>query len=54
MIDCGAMATVIENHGPPSNRINYVIVGDGYARAELTTTLISHVQEVHGAAIQRA
>ena len=25
------MATVIENHGPPANRVNYIIVGDGYS-----------------------
>jgi hypothetical protein len=34
---------VIESHGPPANRVNYVIVGDGYSAAELTTTLITHV-----------
>lgn len=38
------MATVIENHGPPANRINYVIVGDGYSQAQLSTTLIDHVK----------
>jgi hypothetical protein len=43
-LDCGSMAAVIENHGPPSNRINYVIVGDGYSQAELTTTLLTHVK----------
>jgi hypothetical protein len=43
-LDCGSMATVIENHGPPANRINYVIVGDGYSAAELTTTLIDNVK----------
>jgi len=44
MIDCGPMAQVIEAHGPPSNRVNYIIVGDGYAQADLKTTLITHVQ----------
>jgi hypothetical protein len=42
-LDCGPDATVIENHGPPANRINYVIIGDGYAAADLNTTLIDHV-----------
>jgi hypothetical protein len=37
------MATVIESHGPPANRVNYIIVGDGYSATELTTTLITHV-----------
>ena len=43
MIDCGPMATVIESHGPPTNRVNYIIVGDGYSATELTSTLITHV-----------
>lgn len=34
-LDCGEMGTAVENHGPPSNRMNYVIVGDGYSAAEL-------------------
>jgi len=43
-LDCGSMATAIESHGSPANRINYVIVGDGYSQAELTTTLIDNVK----------
>jgi hypothetical protein len=38
------MATVIENHGPPANRINYIIVADGYSQSELQTTLLTHVR----------
>jgi hypothetical protein len=34
-LDCGAMGTAVEEHGPPSNRMNYVIVGDGYSAADL-------------------
>ncbi len=36
-LDCGAMGTALENHGPPSNRLNYLIVGDGYSQADLAT-----------------
>jgi hypothetical protein len=35
MLDCGTNGYVVENHGPPSNRVNYVIVGDGYQSADL-------------------
>lgn len=34
-LDCGGNGTAVENHGPPMNRANYVIVGDGYSDAEL-------------------
>ncbi len=34
-LDCGQNGTALENNGPPSNRMNYVIVGDGYSEAEL-------------------
>jgi hypothetical protein len=34
-LDCGGMGSAVENHGPPSNRLNYVIVGDGYSEQEL-------------------
>jgi hypothetical protein len=38
------MGAVIENHGAPANRINYVIVGDGYSQAELSTTMLTHIK----------
>jgi hypothetical protein len=34
-LDCGKNGTALEQHGPPENRLNYVIVGDGYSEAEL-------------------
>lgn len=34
-LDCGEMGTPLENNGPPANRMNYVIVGDGYSEAQL-------------------
>jgi hypothetical protein len=45
-LDCGAKGTALENHGPPSNRLNYVIVADGYSQAELEPngTLDRHLQ----------
>jgi len=45
-LDCGAMGTALENHGPPANRLNYVIVADGYSAAQLAAngTLDQHLQ----------
>ena len=45
-LDCGAKGRAVENHGPPANRVNYVIVGDGYSEAQLATggTLDMHMQ----------
>jgi hypothetical protein len=45
-LDCGAMGQALENHGPPANRVNYVIVADGYSQAELAPngTLDKHLQ----------
>jgi hypothetical protein len=34
-LDCGPMGYIVENHGPPANRVNYIIVGDGYQTADL-------------------
>ena len=34
-LDCGAEGWVVENHGPPSNRVNYIILGDGYDATRL-------------------
>jgi hypothetical protein len=40
------MGTALESHGPPSNRLNYVIVADGYSQSELAAggTLDMHLQ----------
>lgn len=37
---------VLENAGPPANRINYIIVGDGYTTAELDTTYRAHLENM--------
>jgi hypothetical protein len=34
-LDCGDNGTALEAQGPPLNRVNYVIVADGYSEAEL-------------------
>jgi IgA Peptidase M64 len=43
-LDCGAEGWAVENHGPPKNRVNYVILGDGYTAATAETTLKSHIE----------
>ncbi len=43
-LDCGPMGVAIENAGPPKNRVNYVIVGDGYTEAQLGTDFMKHIQ----------
>jgi hypothetical protein len=42
-LDCGAEGWAVENHGPPKNRVNYVILGDGYTTTSVGTTLVSHI-----------
>jgi hypothetical protein len=45
-LDCGGKGSAVENHGPTTNRLNYVIVGDGYSEQELAPggTLDAHVE----------
>ena len=45
-LDCGKSGTALENHGPPANRLNYVIVADGYSEQELAAggTLDKHME----------
>jgi hypothetical protein len=42
-LDCGPIGTVINNAGPPKNRINYVILADGYTSTTVNTTLMTHI-----------
>jgi hypothetical protein len=44
-LDCGPNGWVVENHGPPANRVNYVILGDGYLAADLVAggTFETHI-----------
>lgn len=42
-LDCGAEGWAVENHGPPKNRVNYVILADGYTAATVETELVTHI-----------
>jgi IgA Peptidase M64 len=44
-LDCGPNGVAIESAGPPKNRVNYVILGDGYAEAQLDTLFVQHIQK---------
>src|SRR5687768_13543655 len=41
--DCGPAGHVLQQSGPPENRVNLVILGDGYRQAELATIFNEHV-----------
>jgi hypothetical protein len=43
-LDCGKQGWAVENHGPPRNRVNYLILGDGYTEKTVETTLKSHIE----------
>jgi hypothetical protein len=45
-LDCGPEGEVIESAGPPQNRVNFVIVGEGYDASEIETTFLEHVNGV--------
>jgi hypothetical protein len=45
-LDCGESGEAMEGHGPPSNRVNYVIVGDGYTQNQLDTLYLEHVRKM--------
>ena len=37
------MGVAVENAGPPGNRVNYVILGDGYDATTVNTTFMEHI-----------
>jgi hypothetical protein len=43
-LDCGAEGWAVENNGPPKNRVNYLILADGYTATSVETTLKTHIQ----------
>jgi hypothetical protein len=43
-LDCGPSGVAVENSGPPENRVNYVIVGDGYSEEQLDTRFLQHIR----------
>jgi hypothetical protein len=42
-LDCGDRGHLINEAGPPSNRVNFVILGDGYTAAEIDDAYVDHV-----------
>jgi hypothetical protein len=44
-LDCGPNGVAIESAGPPKNRVNYVILGDGYSQDQLDTLFVQHIQK---------
>jgi hypothetical protein len=42
-LDCGPIGVAVVNAGPPKNRVNYVILGDGYTSTTVDTTLMTHI-----------
>ncbi|WP_165374077.1 MULTISPECIES: M64 family metallopeptidase [Sorangium] len=44
VLDCGTNGVAIESAGPPENRVNYVIIGDGYDATAVNTTYIEHIE----------
>lgn len=45
-LDCGSEGVAIESHGPPSNRVNYIFVGEGYDSSEIETTFLDHINGI--------
>jgi hypothetical protein len=46
-LDCGASGIAVEGHGPPDNRVNYVIVGDCYSQADIDGGLyLAHIKKM--------
>jgi len=46
-LDCGAQGWAVENHGNPKNRVNYLILADGYTADTVETTLKTHIETAH-------
>lgn len=45
-LDCGDAGVVLADMGRPENRVNYIIVGDGYTRDQLDTVYLEHIQNM--------
>jgi hypothetical protein len=43
-LDCGPEGWAVENHGDPKNRVNFLILADGYTEATVETTLKTHIE----------
>ncbi|MFZ5896534.1 MAG: M64 family metallopeptidase [Myxococcota bacterium] len=44
-LDCGPNGVAIENAGPPLNRVNYVLLGDGYDARSVNRAFLAHIAE---------
>ena len=44
--DCGELGQVLLDSGPPENRVNYVIAGDGYTESQLDSVYLEHVSNM--------
>jgi hypothetical protein len=45
-LDCGASGVALQASGPIRNRVNYVILGDGYVASELEAPYLAHVRSM--------
>lgn len=45
-LDCGLTGHIFRDSGPHQNRVNYVILGDGYTADLLDTLYISHIENM--------
>jgi hypothetical protein len=43
-LDCGKDGWAVESHGNPKNRVNYLILADGYTAETVETTLKTHIE----------
>jgi hypothetical protein len=43
VLDCGPDGWAVENAGPPQNRVNYVILADGYDETTVDSVLEEHI-----------
>lgn len=44
--DCGDSGQILEDRGRPDNRVNYVILGDGYTSALLDSLFVDHARNL--------
>lgn len=45
-LDCGALGRVFEDAGRPDNRVNYVILGDGYTEELLASDFVEDIENM--------
>ena len=46
VLDCGPSGIVFESNGQPENRVNYLILGDGYTAELLETVFREHIENM--------